>query len=159
MLCLLNYLGETLKNKLKTIMSAVFLAFSFTAVLMLVFIDRLVNGTLYSHGLQFSSGWAFPYQIYFDVCIALVVLNALIVGLGFRYAEKSGKTSRNLSLDTEKVLVSTSEISSQNQPTKSSLTKKKAAVVYCRYCGRENESDAVFCEKCGRRISQVNLTS
>jgi len=25
---------------------------------------------------------------------------------------------------------------------------------YCRYCGTENNKDAIFCEKCGRRISQ-----
>lgn len=24
---------------------------------------------------------------------------------------------------------------------------------YCRYCGTENRSDAVFCEKCGKEIS------
>jgi ribosomal protein L40E len=23
---------------------------------------------------------------------------------------------------------------------------------YCRYCGRENEADAVFCEKCGKKL-------
>jgi len=25
---------------------------------------------------------------------------------------------------------------------------------YCRYCGTENNRDAVFCEKCGKRISE-----
>ena len=26
------------------------------------------------------------------------------------------------------------------------------AKFYCRYCGAENESDAVFCEKCGKQL-------
>jgi hypothetical protein len=34
------------------------------------------------------------------------------------------------------------------KPSVTSLTEKK----YCRYCGIENKSDAVFCEKCGKKI-------
>jgi rRNA maturation endonuclease Nob1 len=26
---------------------------------------------------------------------------------------------------------------------------------YCRYCGAENPSDAVFCEKCGKQIKEM----
>jgi hypothetical protein len=31
-------------------------------------------------------------------------------------------------------------------PTSSTLKK------YCRFCGAENNSDAIFCEKCGKQI-------
>jgi hypothetical protein len=30
-------------------------------------------------------------------------------------------------------------------------TEKK----YCRYCGTENNKDAIFCEKCGKRIAET----
>ena len=26
---------------------------------------------------------------------------------------------------------------------------------YCRYCGKENKSDAVFCEKCGKQLKEL----
>jgi hypothetical protein len=26
------------------------------------------------------------------------------------------------------------------------------AKIFCRYCGTENKNDAVFCEKCGKKI-------
>ncbi len=30
----------------------------------------------------------------------------------------------------------------------------QARIVFCRYCGMENKSDAVFCEKCGKKITE-----
>jgi ribosomal protein L40E len=29
---------------------------------------------------------------------------------------------------------------------------EKALVVQCKFCGRENPSDASFCQKCGRKL-------
>jgi len=54
---------------------------SITVLLMLVFIDRMVNGTLYNYGLQLSSQWTYPYQIYFDVGLAFIFVNAIAAGL------------------------------------------------------------------------------
>jgi len=137
-----------LRKRLRAILDAVLFVFSVTAIIMIVLVDRLVNGTLYSYGLQFSSGWAFPYQIYFDVALALVIINALIVSLGFRYSEGSQKKEAS---------DSTFEFSSQPQTQENAQLKKKLSAVYCRYCGHENEPDAVFCEKCGKRIAHVSI--
>ena len=38
------------------------------------------------------------------------------------------------------------------------LEKKVSSPVYCRYCGFENEPDAVFCQKCGKSLSRKNKT-
>jgi len=135
-----------LRNKLRAILDVVLFVFSVTAIIMIVLIDRLVNGTLYSYGLQFSSGWAFPYQVYFDVALALVIVNSFIVSLGFPYAERSEK---------KEAADLTSVLSSQLGTTRESVPPKKGlSAIYCRYCGFENEPDAVFCEKCGKRIAQ-----
>jgi hypothetical protein len=37
------------------------------------------------------------------------------------------------------------------QPSITTLAEKK----YCRFCGTENKKDAVFCEKCGKKISET----
>jgi len=28
------------------------------------------------------------------------------------------------------------------------------SIIYCRYCGAENKTDAKFCQKCGKRIAE-----
>ena len=38
--------------------------------------------------------------------------------------------------------------SSPSKPT----SVMKSIIVYCRYCGEANKSDAVFCQKCGKSI-------
>jgi uncharacterized membrane protein YvbJ len=32
--------------------------------------------------------------------------------------------------------------------------EKAVTMFYCRYCGKENKSDAVFCEKCGKQLKE-----
>ena len=39
---------------------------------------------------------------------------------------------------------------SHTQPSISTTEKK-----FCRYCGTENSEDAIFCEKCGKKILKV----
>jgi hypothetical protein len=31
-------------------------------------------------------------------------------------------------------------------------TNAKDDTFFCRYCGKENEADAIFCEKCGKKL-------
>jgi hypothetical protein len=38
------------------------------------------------------------------------------------------------------------------------LEKNVSSAVYCRYCGFENDPDAVFCQKCGKSLSRKNKT-
>ena len=85
----------------------------------LVLIDRMVNGTLYSFGLHLSPQWAFPYQIYFDLGIALLVVNAVsasLLGLTNRF-ERGKEPEENSTLGQGKELVSTPQISPAAQST------------------------------------------
>ena len=136
---------------------------SITVLMMLVFIDRMVNGTLYNYGLQFSSDWAFPYQIYFDLGITLVIVNAIITGLGFAYVGRDEKPTISSELKSE-ALVSTLEVlplpqageekkeikpqSSETGPPKYEIS----IVHHCRYCSFENKPGALFCENCGKNL-------
>jgi len=36
--------------------------------------------------------------------------------------------------------------------TKQAPSVQPTSIVYCRYCGSENKSDATFCQKCGKKI-------
>jgi hypothetical protein len=47
--------------------------FLFIAVIMLLQIDQLVNGTLYYYGLIYSDAWAQPYLLMFRICVILIV--------------------------------------------------------------------------------------
>jgi hypothetical protein len=50
------------------------------AVLVLLLqIDRIVNGTLYSYGLVFSNDWAQPYWLAFRVSLGLLIVVLLLV--------------------------------------------------------------------------------
>lgn len=73
----------------------------------------------------------------------------------FHADEKSTKELVNLlSHLRQKVMLTEKEEKSKelnlpvNQRTEPSETK-----FFCRYCGAENKSDAIFCEKCGKRIA------
>jgi len=51
------------------------------AVILLLQIDQLVNGTLYSYGLVFSSDWAQPYWLLLRVSLALIVVAVLLISV------------------------------------------------------------------------------
>jgi len=51
------------------------------AVILLLQIDPLVNGTLYSYGLIFSSDWAQPYWLLMRVSLALIVVAIFLISL------------------------------------------------------------------------------
>ena len=51
------------------------------AVILLLQIDQLVNGTLYSYGLVFSSDWAQPYWLLLRVSLALIVVAILLISV------------------------------------------------------------------------------
>jgi hypothetical protein len=52
-----------------------------TAVVLLLELDKLVNGTLYWYGLVFSYDWAQPYWLLFRAIIILIVVAILIISL------------------------------------------------------------------------------
>ncbi len=51
------------------------------AVILLLQIEQLVNGTLYSYGLVFSSDWAQPYWLLLRVSLALIVVAVLLISV------------------------------------------------------------------------------
>ena len=51
------------------------------AVVLLLQLDRLVNDTLYSHGLVFSYDWAAPYWMLFRITVVLIVVAVVVISL------------------------------------------------------------------------------
>jgi hypothetical protein len=51
------------------------------AVIFLLQIDQLVNSTLYSYGLVFSSDWAQPYWLLMRVSLALIVVAIFLISM------------------------------------------------------------------------------
>jgi len=56
-------------------------AMLFIAVLLLLQIDQLVNGTLYSYGLVFSNNWAQPYWLLMRVSLVLIAVAILLISV------------------------------------------------------------------------------
>jgi hypothetical protein len=50
------------------------------------------------------------------------------------------------------LLYTASKKRSVGKETKQTPSVQPNSIVYCRYCGSENRSDATFCQKCGKRI-------
>jgi hypothetical protein len=65
-----------LANKLRITLTIITIVGLLVASLvLLVFIDRIVNSTLYNYGLQYDSAWASNYQIYFDAAAILIAIS------------------------------------------------------------------------------------
>lgn len=52
-----------------------------TAVVLLLELDKLVNGTLYWYGLVFSYDWAQTYWLLFRATVILIVVAILLISL------------------------------------------------------------------------------
>ncbi len=138
---------------------------SITVFLMLVLIDRMVNGTLYNFGLTFNPQWSHPYQIYFYAGIGLIFLNAVAAGLLLttyprQKEQKSEKDNPSKAEESTSTLGAPSPSQITEQKTETKLqTPKTAALkpsrVRCRYCDFENEPDSVFCEGCGKLLGNA----
>jgi len=50
-------------------------------VILLLQIDQLVNGTLYSYGLIFSNDWAQPYWLLMRISVALIVVAIFLISM------------------------------------------------------------------------------
>ena len=51
------------------------------AVILLLQIDQLVNGTLYNYGLVFSSDWAQPYWLLIRVSLILIIVAIFLISV------------------------------------------------------------------------------
>jgi heme/copper-type cytochrome/quinol oxidase subunit 3 len=54
-------------------------ALLFTALIMVYYIDQMVNGTLYNFGLIFDAGWAQPYYLLSRLSVVLVIAAILMI--------------------------------------------------------------------------------
>ena len=48
-------------------------ALLFTALIMVYYLDQMVNGTLYNFGLIFDSGWVQPYYLLSRLSVVLII--------------------------------------------------------------------------------------
>jgi len=53
----------------------------FIVVILMLQIDKLVNGTLYGYGLVFSDDWAQPYWLMFRVSVALIAIAVILTSV------------------------------------------------------------------------------
>ena len=51
------------------------------AIVLIVQIDQLVNGTFYSYGLVFNDAWAQPYWLMLRVCLILIVVAIILISV------------------------------------------------------------------------------
>ena len=51
------------------------------AIVLIVQIDQLVNGTLYSYGLVFNDSWAQPYGLMLKVSLILIVVAIILISV------------------------------------------------------------------------------
>ena len=51
------------------------------ALVLLLQIDKLVNGTLYGYGLTFSTGWAEPYWAMLRSSLILIVIAIIVISV------------------------------------------------------------------------------
>ena len=56
-------------------------AMLFITLILLLQIDQLVNGTLYSYGLDFSNDWAQPYWLLFRLSLVLIVVAIFLISV------------------------------------------------------------------------------
>jgi hypothetical protein len=54
-------------SRIRVALVVLFDAMLIVAVVLLLEIDKLINGTLYEYGLNFSYDWATPYWMFFRV--------------------------------------------------------------------------------------------
>ena len=52
-----------------------------SAVVLLLEIDKIVNGNLYGYGLSFSNEWAQPYWLILRVSLALIVAAVILISI------------------------------------------------------------------------------
>ena len=51
----------------------------FIALIMIYYIDQMVNGTLYSFGLIFDVGWTQPYLLLSRLSVILIIAGILLI--------------------------------------------------------------------------------
>ena len=79
--------------------------------------------------------------------IVLLSIWLLLVGIVWAYMRHERSRLKDL-FSSKPELAPATPI----QQPKSQQPQVESKKMFCRYCGAENEYDAVFCQKCGRKI-------
>jgi hypothetical protein len=167
-----------LVSKLRIVMIIIADAFLFTLLAIVYLINRLIIDTLSNYELQL----AYQYVIYLYVVTALAAASIILVSLmdiPYLSHKDEKPTKKPLSIasilerrekpiaipDIYKNLtpdvpplpqVTDSTAETISQPFNGIPAEKEPSGIYCRYCGFENDSDAFFCQKCGKTIIRRN---
>ena len=51
------------------------------AMISLLEMNQIVNGTLYYYGLIFNDAWSQPYQLWFRICIILIIMSIFLISM------------------------------------------------------------------------------
>jgi hypothetical protein len=167
-----------LASKLRIVMIVIADVLLFTLLAIVYLINRLIIDTLSNYELQL----AYQYVIYLYVVTGLAAASIILVSLMdipylSRKDEKPAKKLlsfasilerrekptiipdiyKNLTPDAPPLpQESNSTAETVSQPFTSIPAEKEPSGIYCRYCGFENDSDAVFCQKCGKSMIRRN---
>jgi hypothetical protein len=68
-----------MKRNTKIFITAVAEVLMFSAVILLLEVNRIVNGKLYYYGLIFSYEWSFEYEIFFGLTMIIIVILAFLI--------------------------------------------------------------------------------
>jgi len=110
------------------------LAATASAAYCLTLLDKIVHGTLYNYGLQFSYNWANPYWMILRIAEVLMGLAAVftVVSSVYVYRRYIYAKSRVMQTRVEKKVIS----SSIHEPEPASETQKVGGLVKCTHCQR-----------------------
>ncbi len=101
----------------------------------MIFIFVGVMGLLYFHGMAIVQ----PAQTPLDAHAKELILLGLYMGMACLVLGAIGGA-----------LLGYAAYLDAAEPPETRLTK--SAIKFCRHCGAENKDDAVFCEKCGKKL-------
>jgi len=110
------------------------LAATASAAYGLTLLDKLVHGTLYSYGLQFSYDWASPYWMMLRLVQASIVLAAVFTVVSSVYVYRKYIHLKPHAMQTtgEKRVISPSVL----EPEPKSETHRIGGLVKCPHCNR-----------------------
>jgi len=116
------------------VFSVLVLAATVSAVYSLTLLDKIVHGTLYNFGLQFSYDWANPYWMLLRLVQAMIVLAAVfnVVSLVYVYRKYIYTKPQVTETKGEKKVVS----STIPEPEPLSETQRMGGLVKCTHCNR-----------------------
>ena len=136
------------------LLNAAGIVLSAVAITLMLQVDGLVHGLLYSYGLRFDYEWATPYWTYFRLSLALLCGAAGISFFSILYVVLSSR-----SLSSQLPIKVPSKPAPETQPAKAekdSLVqeKKEEPVKEAKDDGVEIVAIRAACNKCGKVFTQ-----